>query len=147
MYEQIILTAYKSGEPNYGYNISPIAGSRRGVKHSEAVKQKMRQAAANRKPISDETRARLSEAMKNAIKEGRTFTAEHRRKISESQIGKFVSPETRKKIGDSGRGRSPSEETRRKLSDATKGKPLTPENYQRLLERTRIREAKRRQSS
>lgn len=65
------------------------------------------------------------------IATGREVSEETRKKISESNKNKVVSPETRKKMSQSRIGRFVSEETRQKLSDANKGKKRTPEQNKR----------------
>jgi group I intron endonuclease len=98
--EQKVLTQYQAHDPSFGYNVSAIVGSRRGVKHSDEVREKMRAAAKNRAPKDDAYKARHSEAMKQAHKEGRLFSEEHRRKISQSQKGRKRSPETIQRMRD-----------------------------------------------
>lgn len=73
-----------------------------GKKHTEETKQHMKEMAKHRKPVSDETRQKLSQ-----IRKGRKFTEEHKRKISEAQkgekgnnYGKKLSTETKNKISD-----------------------------------------------
>ena len=60
-----------------------VPSPQKGRKRSEEAKQRMREAALRRAPISEETRLRLSESMK-----GRAFSEETRRKISEAKKGK-----------------------------------------------------------
>ena len=86
------------------YNMSPTAGNCLGVKHT------------------DEARHNMSESKKgNTICLGHKLTEEHKRKIGEAQIGKFISDETRTKISESKKGKRRSDETRRKVSAAMKG--------------------------
>lgn len=133
--EQIILNHFKAADPKFGYNVSAVAGSRFGVPHSEDVRQKMRDAAKNRKPMSDETRKLLSDIVKARIAEGKHFTEEHRARISESLKGRPMSERARQALLEANKGRPLSEETKEKLRAANKGRPLSPENYARLMER------------
>jgi group I intron endonuclease len=135
--EQRLMDERRAREGNHGYNTAPVAGSRRGVPHSPEVRARMSEKARARPPMKDEHRKALSAALRKARSEGRLFTDEHRRKISESLTGRQYSDETRAKIGAAGRGRPVSDETKEKLRAALKGKPLSDENYQRLLERSR----------
>lgn len=71
-----------------------------GKHHTEETKAHMKEMAKFRKPVSEETRQKLSK-----IRKGRKFTEEHRRKISEAQKGekgnnwgKTLSVETKNKI-------------------------------------------------
>jgi hypothetical protein len=66
---------------------------------------------------SPETRAKQS-----AIKKGKTFSPEHREKISDSLKGKRHSPESRAKMSATKKGKIPSLEHRAKLSKANSGK-------------------------
>ena len=100
------------------------------------------------KHLSEETRRKLSEAMK-----GRTLSEEHRRKISESMkgknhplYGKHHSEDTRRKISESMKGKiNPlygkhhSEDTRRKMSDALKGRTLSEEHRRKISEAAKRR--------
>jgi len=96
-----------------------------GFTHSEETKRKMME-----KTVPENSRKKISKALK-----GRTFSVEHRRKLSDAQrgekshsYGKIASEETRRKLsiarkGDKNPnyGKITSEETRRKLSEAHKG--------------------------
>lgn len=83
------------------YNISPIAGSSRGVKRTHAFRMKMSKVARERE-FTPETRKRMS--------------------ISQRQR-KAATPETRKKLSDAKYNLTL--ETRRKLSRAQRGKTYT----------------------
>lgn len=72
---------------------------------------------------------------------GRPVSDETKKKISEATKGKFVSEETRKKISEYQKGKHPSDETRKKLSQShkgktspTKGKTLSDEHKKKLSE-------------
>ena len=68
---------------------------------------------------------------------GRTFTEEHRRKMSEAKKGKKRKPlseETRRKMSEAHKGKKFSEEHRKKLSEAHKGIPLTEECRRHMSE-------------
>ena len=73
-----------------------------GCHHTDECKQRMRDAAKNRAPVSAETREKLSK-----IHKGVKFTEEHKRKISEAQkgskgnnYGKTLSDAVKSKISD-----------------------------------------------
>lgn len=59
---------------------------------------------------------------------------ETKRKISESEKGKYVSEETRKKMSKVHKGRKPSEETKKKMSEARKGHPVSEETRKKISE-------------
>ena len=118
--EQFFMDFYESLNPEKGYN---------------------KRAADPARPLSEEHRRKISEAMKGKKKSpehiekvrqsclGRKHkpdrdysklkypkSEEHKRRLSESEKGKLVSPETRKKMSEAHRGKPLSEETRRKIS-------------------------------
>jgi hypothetical protein len=77
------------------------------------------------KPKSDETRRKISEALK-ALPPRKAFSEEHKRKIGEANSRRTLSEETRRKIAISRTGQSPSPETRALLSErmSSRKKPL-----------------------
>lgn len=64
---------------------------------------------------TDETRARLSEALR-----GRVFSPEWRAKISAAKMGHATSPEHRAKLAEAGRKRVQSPETRARIATANR---------------------------
>lgn len=78
--------------------------------------------------VSEESRIRMSKAQKGIPKpwlQGRTFTDEHRRKLSESHRGRTHSPlsdATKEKISARLTGRRVSDEARKNMSKAFKGR-------------------------
>lgn len=99
---------------------------------------------------SDECRKRLSESQK-----GKYISEETRRKMSESRKGHVVSEETRKKIGEKSKGRTISEEQKKKISEANKGRVVSEETREKISNslkghvvseesKRKMREAKRR---
>ena len=53
---------------------------------------------------------------------GRTFSDEHRKKLSQTLKGRTLSDEHRKKLSEAHKGKTLSEDTKRKMSQARKGK-------------------------
>jgi group I intron endonuclease len=135
--EQFFINERNSAHGDFGYNVSAVAGSRRGVKHSDEVRAKMRESASKRPAFSKEYKKAQSEIMKKAHAGGKLFSKEHRCKISKGLIGRVVSKETREKIGAASLGRAVSDSTKAKLSAANKGKPLSENNYKNLLLRSK----------
>ena len=88
---ELWMQVYKSRDREYGYNIN-------GAYRTE--------------PRSEETRKRISEAVKAS---GWKPTPEYRKKLSQAQKGRVVTAETR-----------------RKLSEAQKGKKLAPEHLENI---------------
>lgn len=123
-YEQRAIDAYNFKKELY--NISPIAGSSLGVKHSEKAKKNMSKSHIGRKykPMSEEQKEKLRKA-----NIGKKHTEEHKRKISQSisgnknpMYGKKHTKETIKKLSKIKKGKITSEETKIKISKALKGK-------------------------
>lgn len=102
-----LIIAYKSNDPNYGYNVAN-GGNCYGT-HSEETKRKIAESNRRRcckpetrekirqanlgKTMTAEQRAKISNTLK-----GRVFTQEHKDKIKASLIGREISLETRLKI-------------------------------------------------
>lgn len=122
--EQYWINEFDAANPLKGFNMSPTAGSTRGI------------------PVSAETRARLSESHK-----GKTHTQEWRDKMSlimkgrkpspqtiaasiKAHTGRKASPETRAKLSES--HKNPSDETRAKMSAASKRRKRSPEHIAAL---------------
>lgn len=98
------------------------------------------------RPLSEETRSRISEALK-----GKPMSEETRHRISEAKKGKPKSEEHRRMLSEAMKGKTPwnkgkplSEEARRRLSEAMKGE--RNHNFGRQLSeetRRRISEARK----
>jgi len=84
-----------------------------GYHHTEESKQKISLSAKNRKPVSVETRKKLSIAGR-----GRKHTKEERLKISQSLMGHFFSEETKEKIRIGNLGKTHSVEHKRKIRES-----------------------------
>lgn len=72
---------------NFGYNLSPIAGTTRGIKYSQEIRNKM-----------------------SNSKKGKRFTENHKKNIGLSNKGRIVTQITREKISNTLSGRKLSEE-------------------------------------
>ncbi len=112
--------------------------------HSEETKRKMSEAQKGRpgKPLSEETKRKMSETTRGIPR--KPHSEETKKKISEAHKGKTFShsEETRRKISEANKGQVPwskgkklgpkSEETRRKMSEARKGRLLTGEQKKKI---------------
>ena len=111
-------------------NIASMAGSQLGTKRDETARKKMSEFQRSRPPMSDETKAKVVAALV-----GRPVSVETRRKMSEAQKGipnpkrghRNRPPEWRKMMserhsgaGNPSYGRKYSEEERRAMSEAVK---------------------------
>lgn len=123
--EQKWIDYYKSANSNYGYNLSPTAGSPLGVIHTSEVRAKLsaiskgkpkspEHAAAikrGKQDVSEETRRKMSESAKKRLSQhydklrasmkgnkraaGRKLTEEHKRKLYE---GRKAAKERKKEL-------------------------------------------------
>ncbi len=107
-------------DKNYGYNICPKAENSSGYKHTEDALKKMKKTQSNRKPISEETRKRMSKAQKG-LKLGKNHP----------NYGKTMSEETKKKIGKGNKGHTKS---RGENNPAAKYNELQVRTYRRAVE-------------
>lgn len=88
--------------------------------------------------VTEESKKKVSESLKgkyvgeNSFRYGIKLTKEHKKIISESNLGKKISDETRKKMSDSRMGITYSPETRKKMSDSHIGKILTEEHKKKI---------------
>jgi group I intron endonuclease len=98
---------------NNGLNSDLGGKTRKGFKHSEETKEKLRIANTGNKH-SDETKKKISEASKN-------MSDETKKKISDSRKGKTISDETKKKISEANTGNKLTDEQKEKISIANIG--------------------------
>lgn len=99
--EQKWMDDFCSYKKNKGYNISPTAGSCRGIKLSEEHKEKLSKAHTGKK-ISEETKQKLSDIHKaNPFWKGKHHSEETKQKIVEAKIGVVQSKETADKRNSS----------------------------------------------
>lgn len=130
--EQVFIDYHKSADPQYGYNIAPIAGSARGRRHSPETREKMAAARRGQKR-SPESRARMSQAQR-----GRTVSDAARAKMSAAKRPQ-QSHEQRAKNSASNRGRKCSPETCARMSAANIGRKHTPESLAKIAATSRGR--------
>lgn len=115
-YEQIYIDKRNSSDREFGYNLSPTAGSCLGVIHTT------------------ETRARMSNAHK-----GRKKSPEHAAKVAESNRGRKRSAETKAKLSAIHKGKKLSAETIAKIVATKIGVRLSDEHKAKLSEAARKR--------
>ena len=95
-----------------------------GKTHSDATKEKIREAAKNRPP---ETLAKMSAAHK-----GQSVPAERRARISATLKGRVKPPEERANISAGLRGRKLSPESREKIAASLRGRRLPHEVKEKI---------------
>ncbi len=147
--EQYWIDFYRSAEHDFGYNISPTAGSSFGAKQTEEARANMTRAMRR---IAPEISKRMIGNRNGAgVKRG-PLSAEHKRVISIAAKKQFDSEESRKRmsemkkalyasnpevverIRDSLIGRTHSQETKDKRAASLRGKKRTPEQKKRMSE-------------
>lgn len=156
--EQFYIDKMQSANHSYGFNIAPLAASRRGAKCSDETRAKLSAANRRRKPPSDETRKRMSESQRGkkmkpeSIEKtrrahlGKKYSDEQRRKNSERNMGKKLSPEHLLKLIAANTGRVVTEETRAKISLANKGKKRSEEIKKKMTGKKRSEASRKRMS-
>lgn len=119
-----------------GLNADLGGKTRKGFKHSEQTKEKLRKANLGKKH-SDETRKKMSEIGKNKSDEtkkkmseshkGKKITDEHKKLISVSNTGRKLTDEQKEKISKANignkkmLGKTHNDETKKKISESKKG--------------------------
>lgn len=137
--EQLFLDIY-----NPWFNVSPTSRGALGIKRSEETKQKMREIALKRGPLSEEVKEKIKESLR-----GRVVTEETRRKISKVHLGRKRSKEARRHMKEAQLrskhrfGRKLSEETKRKIGNANRGKKRSVEFCEKQSKRLRETKKKR----
>lgn len=171
-YEQSYIDFWRTLDPSRGYNRAPIAGSCRGMRHSEATRAKMSIDRRGRKH-TDEAREKIAAAGRGRkpsaatcqrISEGKrgrkwspeavarvkawrsTWTAEQREKRSASLRGRKCSEDSRAKMSASHIGKSPSAETRAKIGAAARGRVHSDEARRKMREYQNREDVRRRKS-
>lgn len=102
------------------YNLAKAATSRRGVKASEATREKIRLARKEQRrgPASENVKAAIIASNKHRA--GQKLSEEHRKKISEGGKGVKKDERARQNISAGLKGKPKSEEHRRNMSEAAK---------------------------
>lgn len=125
------------------YNSAPVAMSALGIKRSQETRDKIRKALVGR-IVTPETRARMSEAQRRrdpatrniaiviAARTGAKLTAEHRRKIGESNRRRTYSDATRQKMSEAMRGRKHTDQARANMAAAQLGRTHTQETKDKI---------------
>ena len=119
-----------AGVNSYAHNLESPANSVLGVcsnmgyKHSEETKRKITEGNRGKYNLSEEYIRKIVEARKDrpSPMKGKTFSEEHRRKLSLAHMGKHW------------KGKPLSEETKHKMSLCRMGKRISPEHRQKLAE-------------
>lgn len=116
------------GEGSAGRKMTPVelqrhSELRRGHIVTEDTREKLRVSRKLQEPISDETRAKLSESKsgENNPFFGRTHSDETKIKMKDKRAEQIITEETKRKISDSNTGKVRSAETKRRISESKKG--------------------------
>ena len=111
--------------------------NRTGIKHTDATKQKMREAKLGI-PRPDEVKQKMSQSRK-----GWRPSEDTLKNMSNGQRGRKHSDETKQKMAESHKGKKASEETRLKMSAWQKGKKLSEETKMKIRESALNRRARK----
>lgn len=136
--EQKYIDTFHATDGDYGYNMSPAAGSQLGFKKTaesieksaSAIRGRKRSAEAVEKTAAAHRGTKRSEAVRQKISEAASrrkrgrHSLETRRKISQWQIGRKMSPEAIEKMAATKRGVKRSDESRRKQSETMTGRKM-----------------------
>lgn len=132
------------------YNMSPTAGSPKGVKHTSEARRNMSIAHLGKKP-SAELRQKRSIIMKHRWAtdpeyrrkcmgmKGREHTLESKRKISETLKGQRLHSERRRKISETLKAKWATPEYRQRMTQAHVGKEVSLETRRRQSEAQKAR--------
>jgi len=123
-YEQQLINKVKPE-----YNLAPVAGTVRGIKHSAQARANMSAAHLGKpgRPMSDETKVKM-----RAINLGKKMSPEAIEKIRQAKLGKKLSPAhlAARVAGQIGTKRSV--EARANMSKAQAGRKLSPEHCAKI---------------
>lgn len=108
--EQFYIDKLNATNPEFGYNISPTAGSVLGVKRSDETKRKLSQSHIG---LKDSEQTRLKKIAKLT---GRFVSEETKEKMRINNLGKKMSKDACLKISEAGKGRIMSQEHRKAIS-------------------------------
>ena len=111
--EQFWIDEFAAANPEFGYNISPKAGSCLGMKLTEEQKLKIGRAHKGR-VFSPETLLKMSLTKKG--KPSYKRTAEHKLNMSNRMKGRKLSEETKQKLREANLGKKASIEARKNMS-------------------------------
>lgn len=110
-----------------GFNTTIGGKTSKGRPITPELRAKMSASARAKPPVTEETRARLSQARK-----GKSHSPSHRAKIAAALKGKSRPESVKEKLRKANTGKSHTEEARRKISLAGKGRSLSDFQKQRL---------------
>ena len=130
MIEDEYIRRLKSANRRFGFNLKPSS-----ERMSEESRRKLSDTMTGRK------RKKFSEEHKRKISEsnlGRKWSEESKQKMSEARIGMKYSDESKEKMGKHRIGKKHSEETKQKMREARLGKKHSEESKQRMREAQRL---------
>jgi group I intron endonuclease len=121
-FERLLIDKLRTRDRNYGYNLTDGGDGFTGEFTYEHRKH-MSEAQRNRPPRTEETRRKLSEAIKGEKHPfyGKHLSEEHKKKIGDAQRGIPVTDVARMNMCKGQKGHIVTEETKRKISESHKG--------------------------
>lgn len=116
-WEKILIFYYDTTNPNNGYNKASGGNGPFGVKRSEETREKLSKSHLGH-IVTEETKKKISQTLKG--RRIQVHSEETCMKISQTLKGRKLSEEHKKKISNGQLGRIHSEETKRKMSESMK---------------------------
>ena len=134
--DKLGISYYNLSKKHFGHwNTDPNSTKTVSEKISVANRGKKHPNRKSPKTFSDEHRRKMSERMKgNKYTLGRTISDEHKAAISLASKGRSVKDDVKFRISQTLMGHTHSEETRRKISETQKGKKLSDETRRKMSE-------------
>lgn len=116
--QRLKISESNKGKKLTAEHIQKLKDAKKNV--SEETRAKMSEAQKNRPDITKETRAKISEALSNRSKETRESISNKLKGRISPMKGKGHSEEAKRKIGEASKKRTMSEEAKRKIGEASK---------------------------
>lgn len=143
--EQYWIDALRTADPDIGFNVSPVAGTRRGVRQPPSVAAKLRDVHSG-KPKSSDHRKKIGDANR-----GRKMSIEQRAVVSDAVSTRFSDPGERQRQSDrmlgtpnAMKGRRHSEASRANIrTGIVAGLEANPDRVERLRAMSAIAASKR----
>ena len=124
--EQVMIDYYKSANPQFGYNVSPTAGSQLGVKRTPLAIENLRCAARIR--MSDPIRR----ARQSCVAKKQMENPEHRERVRLAAVNHYKIESNRKAMSEMATKRMANHEAREAISEAMKTRMSNPKEREKL---------------
>jgi group I intron endonuclease len=139
--EQYWIDYYKSFNKEVGYNLTPVAGSNLGRKHTEVTKEKLRKVGFPKGMIPWNKGKKMEGEYKE--KHLKAMQSEERKRMLHNRKGFRHTEEARRKISKAGIGRVCSAETKKKMAEAHFGKKMPLTHRENCIKAWKVRKLKK----